>query len=458
MFLPNTQKRGNMSYENYSIDILHFQDKTLEIKDVSKESICGIQTTIIEVAKPKDCSSCIHCGSIDIIIKDYYYRTIKYLDIAGHNCLIKYKQRRYFCKSCNKTFNEPSNLVDKNSIISNAVKIKSLEECRVKQSFKDVGQRLHISTTTVINTFSDHITSSRKRLTEIICFDEFKASTLEGTYAFILADPLSGDILDILPSRKQDYLYDYFNKVPDTERYSVKYVVTDLFESYRTIVKNLFWKSIHIADRFHWIRLATEALNNLRIRVMNNYKKLGEDAFKGKYNKYSTYYYMLKKYAKLLEINRYNREQSYFERVSTVYYLSKKEMTVDDIIEYLVNNDGDLEEGYNLLQDLYKISKLSTYETARNNILDWIEKVKNSSYQIKEFNSVILTYKSWIKEITNSFIINPKTNKRMTNGFIEGKNNYCKVIKRIGFGYKDFDTFRAKILYSNAKENIPYKY
>lgn len=46
----------------------------------------------------------------------------------------------------------------------------------------------------------------------------------------------------------------------------------------------------------------------------------------------------------------------------------------------------------------------------------------------------------------------------MTNGFIEGKNNYCKVIKRIGFGYKDFDTLRAKILYSNAKEKIPYKY
>lgn len=76
MFLPNTQKRGNMSYENYSINILHFQDKTLEIKGVNKENINGIPTTIIEVAKPKDCSSCIHCGSIDIIIKDYYHRII----------------------------------------------------------------------------------------------------------------------------------------------------------------------------------------------------------------------------------------------------------------------------------------------------------------------------------------------------------------------------------------------
>ena len=46
----------------------------------------------------------------------------------------------------------------------------------------------------------------------------------------------------------------------------------------------------------------------------------------------------------------------------------------------------------------------------------------------------------------------------MSNGFIEGKNNYIKVIKRIGFGFKDFETFRAKILYTNSKNKLPFKY
>ena len=73
----------------------------------------------------------------------------------------------------------------------------------------------------------------------------------------------------------------------------------------------------------------------------------------------------------------------------------------------------------------------------------------NINRKLPELKKVALTYKSWIKEIVNSFIINPVTKTRMTNGFIEGKNNFCKVIKRIGFGFKDFDTFRAKILYSN---------
>ncbi|HHX66676.1 MAG TPA: transposase, partial [Gallicola sp.] len=45
---------------------------------------------------------------------------------------------------------------------------------------------------------------------------------------------------------------------------------------------------------------------------------------------------------------------------------------------------------------------------------------------VNYFKSVAATYKVWLNEIVNSFIINPKTNKRMSNGFIEGKNNLCK--------------------------------
>ena len=88
-----------------------------------------------------------------------------------------------------------------------------------------------------------------------------------------MGDPLSGDILDILPSRKQEYIYSYFNQIPKEERFSVKYVVSDMFESYRTVVRELFINAIHIADRFHWIRCSTESFNRLRITTMKYYIK-----------------------------------------------------------------------------------------------------------------------------------------------------------------------------------------
>lgn len=446
-----------MSQNYYNIGIIDLQDKSLILTNAYQEKFNNELTTFLDVIKDRKLTNsfCKHCGSLNIHIHAYHIRTIRYLDIAGYKSIIRYKQRRFICKDCNKTFNEDCGLVEKHSTISNPSKIKILDECRKKQSFTDISERVNVSHTTVTNTFDDHISKFRIKLTSILCIDEFKASTIAGTYALIVGDPISGKILDILPSRKQDYIYDYFNKIPDEERLNVKYVVTDLFESYRTIIKNVFWKSTHIADRFHWIRLAVEAFNKLRIRIMNSYKSLGDDEFKGKYNKYTTYYHIIKKYSRLLLVNKFSREAWFFDQTNHVYYL-KKDMTLQEIIEYIVNQDKDMEEGYTLLQELYKIAKYSNFENAKQNILDWIDKINNTKYSIREFNQVALTYKSWINEIVNSFIINPETKTRLTNGFIEGKNNFCKVIKRIGFGYKSFDTFRAKILYTNDS-NKPFK-
>ena len=365
-----------MPTNDYNIDFFRLQDKSLCIEKLTEEIIKGVKCLVAYVKRNKTDSFCIECGSGNIVVNSYYIRTIRYLDIAGYNSIIKYKQRRYQCRDCKKTFNESTNLVEKYSTISNQTKLKLLEECRIKQSFTDVSERLNVSTTTVLN--------------------EFKASTIAGEYALIIGNPISGKILDVLPSRQQEYLYDYFNKVSDEERFSVKYIVTDLFEPFRTIVRNRFWKSIHIADRFHWVRLATDAYNRMRIKIMNNYKDLGDGQFKGRYNKYSTYYYMLKKYAKVLVMNRYSRSESFFESKQYVYYLDK-ELTLNEIIEYILNYDKDMEEGYFLLQDLYKISKQSTFETARHDLKEWISKVEEYDSTLKYFKSVATTYRSWLK-------------------------------------------------------------
>lgn len=442
-----------MNQNYFSTDIIDLQDKDLIIDSV----IIKDNLKIFNVSKPVEKSNnhCIYCGSTNIKINGYYKRSIRFLDVGLFKTKILYKQRRFICGDCNKTFNESSSLVEKGSNISNQTKIALLEKTRLKLSFTDVADQVDVSVTTAIKEFKEHITDYRCELTDILCLDEFSASTIAGEYALIIGDPISGKVLDILPSRKQDYIYHYFQSTTVEERKKVKYFVTDLFESYRTICNNLFWGSIHIADRFHWIRLTTEAFNKTRIRIMNNYLNLGKDIHKGSFNKYTKYANVLKKYHKLLLANKYSKEAWFFDQKQVASYI-QKEMTFQEIIEYCLNFDKDLETSYDLLQDLYKIAKYSSFEEAKKNIIDWCDKVEQSDLKLPELKKTALTYKSWINEITNSFIIHPITKKRLSNGFIEGKNNFCKVIKRIGFGYKDFDTFRAKILYTNDK-NRPFK-
>lgn len=73
-------------------------------------------------------------------------------------------------------------------------------------------------------------------------------------------------------------------------------------------------------------------------------------------------------------------------------------------------------------------------------MLSWIDLCKES--KIEEFIEASKTIENWIEEICNSFI-----DKRFSNGFTEGLNNKIKVVKRVGYGYKDFDFFRKRLLY-----------
>ena len=113
----------------------------------------------------------------NIKVNSYYQRTIRFLDIGSYKSIIKYNQR-FICFDCNKTFNETSSLVEKGSTISNQTKILLLSKARKKTSFTDIAKSLDISTTTAIKEFKDHISNYECRLTEVLCIDEFKASTI----------------------------------------------------------------------------------------------------------------------------------------------------------------------------------------------------------------------------------------------------------------------------------------
>ncbi len=71
------------------------------------------------------------------------------------------------------------------------------------------------------------------------------------------------------------------------------------------------------------------------------------------------------------------------------------------------------------------------------------EKIACSS--LPEFNELLHTLANWRGEILNYF------DYRITNGFIEGKNNRIKTIKRMAYGYRNMNNFRLRILATNAK-------
>jgi transposase len=67
-------------------------------------------------------------------------------------------------------------------------------------------------------------------------------------------------------------------------------------------------------------------------------------------------------------------------------------------------------------------------------------KQEAEEYEIEEVMKHIATFDKWIKEIERSCVIG------VTNGFIEGCNNRTKVLKRISYGFRNFNRFRNRLL------------
>ena len=90
-------------------------------------------------------------------------------------------------------------------------------------------------------------------------------------------------------------------------------------------------------------------------------------------------------------------------------------------------------------EEFLKILDCKDRDSAKAALSDWID----SAYicGIDRFQKCAQTMINWISGILNSF------SSPITNGFTEGCNNKIKVLKRIAYGYQNFNRFRNRILH-----------
>ncbi len=68
---------------------------------------------------------------------------------------------------------------------------------------------------------------------------------------------------------------------------------------------------------------------------------------------------------------------------------------------------------------------------------------KIAESHLPEFKVLLPMFSNWREGILNYF------DYRISNSFVEGKNNRIKTIKRMAYGYRNMDNFRLRILATN---------
>ena len=412
--------------------LLGLEDKNMKILSVEEEKAKGKTIKIVNVISTNEKVKCPICNKYTRSVHDYLKPiNSKYLKMAGYECYLRIKRKRFICRKCNKRIIEDVGIISKGRNISNALEIKIRKDLlKTCYSIKDIAENNNVSPDKVRNILLEVMNDypeNVKTLPDVISFDEFKADTDEGKYAFIMNDPIGKRTLDILPNRKKDYLISYFTKVEN--RSNVKYVISDMYEPYLLVTKAMFKNAKYVVDRFHYIEYVMNAVDEIRIRLQKTFG----------YN--SKEYKILKNKKNVSLLRKYYNDINWYVYTKRYEHGRQVEKLPIDILNELLNIDDELNRGYQLKELFLDIIRHDlTPEEAKVELENWIDLCNESN--INEFIEASKTINNWLEYICNSFI-----DKRFSNGYTEGLNNKIKVIKRTAYGFRNFKFFRLRLMY-----------
>lgn len=184
-------------------------------------------------------------------------------------------------------------------------------------------------------------------------------------------------------------------------RENVRLVAIDLADSYKSFVFKYFPNAEIVADKFHVLRLLSPAIIRERKRIHGFKQDL------------KTRRALLRSRVKL----------EYFERSELARYLADKPT---------------LRELYETKERLHEIYRIKGFDRAQKAYETMLEKMKGS--QIPEIKTLHRTLTRWKKEVLNYF----KTG--LTNARTEGFNSVAKLVQKRGYGYKNFENYRRRLL------------
>ena len=328
--------------------------KVIKVEERKEGKVIAKFIYVGTTSKKCKCPKCgKHTKSVRDRLKPITLKYVKAFEFITYIVLIK---RRFICHGCKYKFTEQVTIQRENKNISNKVEQKVLKDLKqYNLSLKYIAEENNISDNTVRNILKEHTKDYPKNiinLPRVISFDEFKADTKEGKYAFVLNDPIHKETLDVLSNRKKEYLIQYFTYCEN--RHSVEYVISDMYEPYRIVTTIMFPKAKYVVDPFHYTRYTTDALDKVRIRLQDNYG----------YN--SKEYRILKNKKNVSLLRRYSNEIDWFTYTKRFKNNHLVDVLKYDLRENILDIDEELKMSYQLKELFLDITHHATYENVKS--------------------------------------------------------------------------------------------
>jgi transposase len=330
--------------------------------------------------------------------------------------VLRVNRRQFWCQSCGQAFSEELSFVKKKRLYTQRLANEIVSQV-LGSNIHSVAARTGLSDeqieTMLEDAGEDYLPKTPEGL-KYLGIDEITVVKGQGKYYGVLVNLETHQPITLLPARTQEVLRQVFSQWGVEVLAGIEGVSIDLWRPYQSLVEEMMPNATVVADRFHVTKLLNEELDNQRKAEKRAAKKIRKKA---------------------------DRERVLEGLTGSKYVLLKNEKDLNDrqrekLIE-VSQVSPKLATMYRLKEEFRGI-----FEAAENwadgtlKLLDWM--VESSAL----FKQSCGTIKRWFDEVTSYFEL------RITNGVVEGINNKFKLIKRLGYGFSNFDNFKLRSLLS----------
>ena len=323
-------------------------------------------------------------------------------------------KRRFRCPWCNKVFTEPDEVFGLRRRSSQRLR-QYLGQEGLHQTVKRVAMKEKVGEGLVRRCVAEEI-GQRLAVLEpnetpaLMGLDEF--SVRKGRlFHTAICNLTDRTVMAVVEGQGKQKVEAYLDKLKQPD--AVKAVAMDMHDPFRQAVQMSLPQAKVVVDKFHLIRHVNDALDKVRGRLQGGrWKEVKNQAL------YRSRYTLLKSAENLNDRERLNLEE-------------------------LFSMYPELKDAWRLKEGFRNWYRKATRAEAEISLGVFEEIIIDSTFP--EFKHLLPTLKKWRQEILNYF------DYRITNGFVEGKNNRNKTIKRMAYGYRNMDNFRLRILATNFK-------
>lgn len=362
---------------------------------------------------------------------------VRYVDLPvyGHPMSLAWKKHRMRCVNplCSKKswMLSDHRIAAKNCLLTTRAAKWATVQVGIGRTVSEVASELACDWHTVNDAVTTYgralLEADRKRLnrTTAIGLDEtafVKVNAASHTqYATTVADVENHQIIDILPTRNYTEVARWLDKRPASWKQRIRFGALDMSATYAAVYSVVLPKADQVVDPFHVIALANRCLDSVRRRVQAERsvrRNKGDDP--------------LYRARRVLVMGEERLDEEATQRLWSL--LSLGDPNGEVAIAYRVKER---------LRDFYRCGDLEEARAILQELVDHCLKLAMPP----EVQKLGRTLRTWFDKVVNFHMA------RMSNGPTEALNNLIKRIKRVGFGFRNFENYRIRALLYAGRPN-----